>query len=195
MPEQVSAQPANEVIGERGTSVGSSLKNTGAKPAAHRLPTACHSLLINQFLSPLTNKRQDAFGGSREDRCRFLIEIVTGIKRQEGSGFPVMVRLVAEDTMEEGCWFAHRLEQVGADAIHPDFGLGGKEVRLEPMPYSQAWRVYLAKKIKEAVSIPVIAVGVIREPWVAERILAEEEADFVALRGLVHSLKRYYNLV
>jgi NADPH-dependent 2,4-dienoyl-CoA reductase/sulfur reductase-like enzyme len=49
------------------------------------------------------------------------------------------------------------------------------------MPYPQAWRVYLAKEIKKVVSIPVIAVGVIREPWVAERILAEEEADFVAL--------------
>ena len=148
---------------------------------------ACHGLLINQFLSPLTNKRQDSFGGSREDRCRFLIEIVKGIKSQAGSDFPVMVRLVAEDTieggvtLEEGCWFARRLEKVGADAIHPDFGLGGKEVRLEPMPYPQAWRVYLAKEIKEAVSIPVIAVGVIREPWVAERILAAGEADFVAL--------------
>jgi len=148
---------------------------------------ACHGLLINQFLSPLTNKRQDAFGGGREDRCRFLVEIVTGIKRQVGSDFPVMVRLVAEDTIEggvtlaEGRWFARRLEQVGADAIHPDYGLGSKEMRLEPMPYPQAWRVHLAKEIREAVSIPVIAVGVIREPWVAERVLVAEEADFVAL--------------
>ena len=61
---------------------------------------ACHGLLINQFLSPLTNKRQDTFGGSRENRCRFLVEIVTGIKSQVGADFPVMVRLVAEDTME-----------------------------------------------------------------------------------------------
>lgn len=148
---------------------------------------ACHGLLINQFLSPLTNKRQDAFGGDLENRCRFLVEIVTGIKRQVGSDFPVMVRLVAEDAMEggvtlaEGRWFARRLEEAGADAIHPDFGLGGKEVRLEPMPYPQAWRVYLAKEIKKAVSIPVIAVGVIREPWVAEDVLVTGEADFVAL--------------
>ena len=148
---------------------------------------ACHGLLINQFLSPLTNRRQDTFGGSRENRCRFLIEIVTGIKSQVGSDFPVMVRLVAEDTMEggvtleEGRRFARRLEEVGADAIHPDFGLGGKELRLEPMPYPQAWRVYLAKEIKKAVSIPVIAVGVIREPWVAEGVLDAGRADFVAL--------------
>ena len=52
----------------------------------------------------------------------------------------------------------------GVDAIHPDFGLGGKEKRLEPMPYPQAWRVFLAERTKRAVSLPVIAVGVIREP-------------------------------
>ena len=148
---------------------------------------ACHGLLINQFLSPLTNRRQDTFGGSREKRFRFLAEIVTGIKRRVGADLPVMVRLVAEDTIEggvtlaEGRWFARRLEQLGADAIHPDFGLGSKEMRLEPMPYPQAWRVYLAKEIKKAVSIPVIAVGVIREPQVAEDVLAAGEADFIAL--------------
>ncbi len=148
---------------------------------------ACHGLLINQFLSPLTNKRQDEYGGGRESRVRFLVEIVEGIKRRVGADFPVMVRLVAEDvveggvTPEEGRWFACRLEGAGADALHPDFGLGGKEKRLEPMPYPQAWRVYLAERIKQVVSIPVIAVGVIREPGVAEEILETGKADFVAL--------------
>lgn len=148
---------------------------------------ACHGLLINQFLSPLTNQRQDEYGGDRENRIRFLVEIVAGIKRRVGADFPVMVRLVAEDlvaggvTPEEGRWFARCLEETGADAIHPDFGLGDKEKRLEPMPYPQAWRVYLAERIKRAVSIPVIAVGVIREPEVAEEILQTGRADFVAL--------------
>ena len=148
---------------------------------------ACHGLLINQFLSPLTNRRQDEYGGSREDRIRFLAEIVEGIKRHVGADFPVMVRLVAEDALdgglalEDGRWLARCLEEVGADAIHPDFGLGGKEKRLEPMPYPQAWRAYLAEEIKAAVSIPVIAVGVIREPQVAEEILEAGKADFVAL--------------
>lgn len=148
---------------------------------------ACHGLLINQFLSPLTNQRQDEYGGDRENRIRFLVEIVEGVKRRVGVDFPVMVRLVAEDvteggvTPEEGRWFARRLEEAGADAIHPDFGLGGKEKRLEPMPYPQAWRVYLAERIKQVVSLPVIAVGVIREPGVAEKILEAGKADFVAL--------------
>ena len=148
---------------------------------------ACHGLLINQFLSPLTNQRQDEYGGDRENRIRFLVEIVEGIKRRVGVDFPVMVRLVAEDmieggvTPEEGRWFARRLKEAGVDALHPDFGLGGKEKRLEPMPYPQAWRVYLAERIKQVVSIPVIVVGVIREPGVAEEILETGKADFVAL--------------
>ncbi len=152
---------------------------------------ACHGLLINQFLSPLTNRRQDDYGGNRENRLRFLLEIVEGIKLYLGD-FPVMVRLVAEDlleggiTLEDGQWFAHRLEEAGADAIHPDFGMGGKEKRLEPMPYPQGWRAYLAEGIKRAVNIPVIAVGVIREPEVAEGILQAGKADFVALgRALI----------
>ena len=152
---------------------------------------ACHGLLINQFLSPLTNRRQDDYGGNRENRLRFLQEIVEGIKLYLGD-FPVMVRLVAEDlregglTLEDGQWFARRLEEAGADALHPDFGLGGKEKRLEPMPYPQGWRAYLAEGIKRAVNIPVIAVGVIREPEVAEEILEAGKADFVALgRALI----------
>jgi len=153
---------------------------------------ACHGLLINQFLSPLTNQRQDEYGGDRNNRIRFLVEIVKGIKHRVGAGYPVLVRLVAEDlldggvTLEEGRWFARRLEEAGADAIHPDFGLGSKEKRLDPMPYPQAWRVYLAEETKKQVSIPVIAVGVIREPHVAEEILKTGKADFIALgRALI----------
>ena len=153
---------------------------------------ACHGLLINQFLSPLTNTRQDQYGGDPESRLRFLLDILQGIKLGLASDFPVMVRLVAEDllegglTLEDTAWYARRLQEAGADAIHPDFGLGTKEKRLEPMPYPQAWRVYLAERIKKSVSIPVIAVGVIREPGVADEILAAGKADFVALgRALI----------
>ena len=183
VPRALTRQQVEEAIGQY---VGAARRAHEAGFDAVELQ-ACHGLLINQFLSPLTNRRQDKYGGSRENRVGFLIEIVEGIRRRVGLDFPVMVRLVAEDlveggvTPEEGCWFAHRLEEAGADAIHPDFGLGGKEKRLEPMPYPQAWRVYLAERIKQAVSIPVIAVGVIREPRVAEEILEAGKADFVAL--------------
>jgi len=183
VPRALSREEVLEVIREY---VGAARRARQAGFDAVELQ-ACHGLLINQFLSPLTNKRKDEYGGSRENRVRFLVAIVKGIKRNVGSDFPVMVRLVAEDvlegglTLDDGRWFASRVEQAGADAIHPDFGLGGKEKRLEPMPYPQAWRVYLAEEIKKAVSVPVIAVGVIREPRVAEEILEAGKADFVAL--------------
>ena len=188
MPRALSHEEIVEVIGEY---VEAARRARQAGFDAVELQ-ACHGLLVNQFLSPLTNRRRDEYGGNRENRIRFLVEILEGIKRHVGFDFPVMVRLVAEDvldgglTLEDGRWFAHRLEQGGADAIHPDFGLGGKEKRLEPMPYPQAWRVYLAEKMKARISIPVIAVGVIREPWVAEEILLAGKADFVALgRALI----------
>ncbi len=153
---------------------------------------ACHGLLINQFLSPYTNKRQDEYGGDPGNRLRFLLEILEGIKRNCGSDFPVMVRLVAQDLVEGGicledaAWFARQLQEAGADSIQPDFGLGKQEKRLEPMPYRQAWRVYLAEAMKQAVHLPVIAVGVIREPNVAEQVLESGRADFVALgRALI----------
>jgi len=188
IPRALSHEETAEVIGEY-VEAAHRAKQAGFDAVELQ---ACHGLLINQFLSPLTNQRQDEYGGSRENRIRFLVEIVEGIKRHVDADFPVMVRLVAEDlldgglTLEDGRWFAQRLEQSGADSIHPDFGLGDKEKRLEPMSYPQAWRVYLPEAIKTAVSIPVIAVGVIREPQVAEGILEAGQADFVALgRGLI----------
>ncbi|MGQ9681389.1 MAG: oxidoreductase [Anaerolineae bacterium] len=188
VPKALSHDQVEEVIGQYS---GAAKRAYQAGFDAVELQ-ACHGLLINQFLSPLTNKRRDGYGGSRENRIRFLVEIVEQIKRHLGPDFAVMVRLVAEDmlagglTLEDTRWFATRLEAAGADAIHPDFGLGGKEKRLEPMPYPQAWRAYLAEEIKKVVSIPVIAVGVIREPHIADEILETGKADLVALgRALI----------
>jgi len=188
LPKVLSLEEAREIIGKY---VQAARRAQQAGFDAVELQ-ACHGLLINQFLSPLTNKRQDEYGGDREHRLHFLLKILEGIKFHLGFDFPVMVRLVAEDllegglTLEDAIWFARRLQETGADAIHPDFGLGGKEKRLEPMPYPQGWRVYLAEEIKKAVGIPVITVGVIREPRVAEEILEANKADFVALgRALI----------
>ena len=153
---------------------------------------AGHGLLINQFLSPLTNKRTDEFGGDLEGRVRFPAMIIRRIKEYAGDDFPVSVRLGVEEFSEggigisEGKLIAKRLCEAGADAIHVTLGKTSREKRLEPMPYPQGWRTYLAEEIKRAVDVPVIAVGVIREPWYAEKILEEGKADYVALgRALI----------
>lgn len=145
-----------------------------------------HSLLVNQFLSPLYNKRRDGYGGSIEKRTRFAREIREGIKRLCGD-FPVSIRLGVKDfveggnDVEEGKEVAKVLENSGYDCIQGDVGFGDKEYRLEPMGYEEGWRVYLASEIKKVLRIPVVAVGVIRHPDFAERIIKEGKADFIAL--------------
>jgi 2,4-dienoyl-CoA reductase-like NADH-dependent reductase (Old Yellow Enzyme family) len=153
---------------------------------------AGHGLLINQFLSPLYNKRRDEFGGSLDGRVRFLEMIVEKIRDYAGKSFPISVRLGVEEfeeggiKIEEGRQIAKKLSDAGVDAIHVTLGGTSMEKRLEPMPYPQGWRVYLAEEIKKVVDVPVIAVGVIREPWFAEKILQEGKADFIALgRALI----------
>ena len=146
-----------------------------------------HGLLINQFLSPLSNKRSDRYGGSRENRLRFVADIVERIRELCGGRFPITIRFAADDmvdggiTPEEGKSLAIGLEAIGIDMIQADLGLCPKEKRLEPMPYQQGWRAHLAKGLKEVTAVPIAAVGVIREPEFAERLLAHNEADLVVL--------------
>jgi len=153
---------------------------------------AGHGLLINQFLSPLTNRRKDEFGGSLDGRTRFAKMVIEKIKEYAGDDFPISVRLGVEEFTEggiainEGKVIAKELVDAGADAIHVTLGNTDREKRLEPIPYLQGWRTYLAEQVKKEVNVPVITVGVVREPWFAEKILEEGKADFVALgRALI----------
>jgi 2,4-dienoyl-CoA reductase-like NADH-dependent reductase (Old Yellow Enzyme family)/thioredoxin reductase len=154
---------------------------------------AAHGLLIDQFLSPLTNKRTDEFGGSLENRVRFAKLIIDKIKQLCGQNFTVTARLGVVDfidgglTLEESVEIAKAYEEMGYAAVHGDVGFGSKEKRLEPMQYPEAWRGYMAKALKDGgVKIPVIAVGMIRNPERAEEILENGEADLIGLgRALI----------
>lgn len=147
-----------------------------------------HGYLINQFLSPNTNLRTDEYGGSFENRMRFVEEIVVGIKNMCGNDFPVSIRLSVDEfeeggtTIELSKQIAQYLEKIGADAIHASCGnYNSMDKMIESMMFEQGWRVYLAQAVKEAVTIPVITVGVIREPEFADKILADGKADFIAM--------------
>ncbi len=154
---------------------------------------AAHGLLVNQFMSPLTNKRSDQFGGSLENRVRFAQLILKRIKDLCGAEYPVMARIGAIDfvkggvTIEEGAQMAKLFGEMGYAALHADIGFGSKEKRLEPMQYPEAWRGYLAAEFKKAgVPVPVVAVGMIRNPRRAEEILRKGEADLIGLgRALI----------
>lgn len=156
-----------------------------------------HGYLIQQFLSPYTNHRTDAYGGTLENRMRFLSEIITAIKN-EMPDYPVSVRISADEflksigvtrqglELEESIAIAKELEKLGVDIINVSAGLyETANATIEPMSYPEGWRTYLIKGIKEAVTIPVMGVGVIRHPEFAEKLLKEGNQDFVAM-GRTH---------
>lgn len=154
---------------------------------------AAHGYLIQQFLSPYTNQRKDEYGGSFENRMRFLEEIVTGIKERCGRDYPLIVRLTVDEmferiglpemgyNLETGKRIAKHLEELGVDAINVSSACYDTyNYWLEPTTFKPGWRKFLAKEIKETVSIPVIAASVIRTPDQAEKQLQEGYQDFVA---------------
>lgn len=154
---------------------------------------AAHGYLLNQFLSPYTNKRTDRFGGSPENRMTFIREIILGIRRACGPTFPVSVRLSCDEyiegglTLADGVWIAQQLEQLGVAAINVSAGIyESGYASIEPQGLPEGWKKHLAAEIKKNVSIPVIAVNNIKYPSTAEHYLEEGVCDFVAIgRGQI----------
>lgn len=154
---------------------------------------AAHGYLLNQFLSPYTNKRTDRFGGSPENRMAFIREIILGIRHACGPTFPVSVRLSCDEyiegglTLADGIWIAQQLEQLGVAAINVSAGIyESGYASIEPQGLPEGWKKHLAAEIKKNVSIPVIAVNNIKYPSTAERYLEEGVCDFVAIgRGQI----------
>ena len=155
---------------------------------------SAHGYLLHQFLSPVTNQRTDEYGGPLENRTRFICNIIKGIKEACGKDFPIIVRLSADEcyrfigqegkgyTLAEGVKIAKILENAGIDAI--DVSSAGYDTFnywLEPVSFEPGWRKFMAKAIKEAVSIPVLAANLIRSPEQAEAQLKEGVQDFVCL--------------
>ena len=149
-----------------------------------------HGYLINGFLSPYLNRRNDRYGGSLENRMRFLLEIVVGIRAACGKDFPLGVRLSAEEFLgDKGnelsttCQIAAELERAGVDFLDVSSTIPDSPVPacIEPGTYDQGWKKYMAAEIKKQVKIPVISVANIKEPDVAEAILREGCCDLVGV--------------
>ncbi len=151
-----------------------------------------HGYLINQFLSPLINARQDAYGGSLKNRMRFLQEVHDAVRQEVGPSYPVTIKLTAADNipggfaLEEAVTVARNLEEWGIDAIEVssgtvDAGEEGPARRKIDSPEREAYNAPYARRIKAKVKVPVIVVGGFRSPKVGEAILEKEGADFIAL--------------
>jgi 2,4-dienoyl-CoA reductase-like NADH-dependent reductase (Old Yellow Enzyme family)/thioredoxin reductase len=154
-----------------------------------------HGYLINEFLSPYTNKRTDVYGGSFENRLRFPIEVIQAVRSKVGKHYPLILRLCGNEYIEndEGITLdlarkiAPRLVAAGIDILHVTGAIGDtRDNSIQPHYYSLGYNVYLAQGIKEVVDVPVITAGSITDPYMAERILEEGKADLIAIgRGLL----------
>ena len=147
-----------------------------------------HGYLIAQFLSVHANQRTDEYGGSFANRARFMIEVVAEVRKRVGEDYPILMRLSAEEFIKHG----YQVEDIvgilpdlvaaGTDVIHASIGTHGSPggITSAPAEYDAGWNVERAKKIKDAVDIPVIAVGRFTEPREADGVVASGDADMVA---------------
>jgi 2,4-dienoyl-CoA reductase (NADPH2) len=148
--------------------------------------------LISQFLSPLTNLREDKYGGSPENRMRFGVEVAEKVRKAVGPAYPIIIRLAGNDFMEgsntnkEACIFARELGKAGVDLFNVTGGWHETRIPQLTMFVPRGAFTYLAQGIKSAVSVPVIASNRINHPRIGEEIIRRGEADMVAVaRGLL----------
>ncbi|MEU3856354.1 NADH:flavin oxidoreductase/NADH oxidase [Streptomyces sp. NPDC028722] len=144
-----------------------------------------HGYLINQFLSPHSNHRTDAYGGSYENRTRFALEVVDAVREVWPDDKPVFFRISATDWLQDGGWtvedtvrFAHDLHAHGIDLM--DVSTGGNAAGVT-IPTGPGYQVPFAARVKAETPLPVSAVGLITEAGQAQKIVANGEADAVML--------------
>lgn len=153
---------------------------------------AGHSYLLCQFLSPVYNKRTDEFGGCPENRARFAKLVLEEVRKQVGSFFPIFLRFSAEDFVEDGNTLEDTLElleyfQEEADVLDVSAALNASlQYQIDANYMKDGWRSYMAKAVKEKFGKPCVTTGNIRNPEVAEKILADGDADIIGMgRGLI----------
>ena len=154
---------------------------------------AAHGYLLSQFLSPLVNQRTDEYGGVLANRARMILEVLRSIRHAVGRDYPVLIKLNSEDFVEGGfsvedmLELSALLENAGIDAIEMSGGTGSETSKYQPVRFgavskeNEAYYRDAARRYKQRVKVPLILVGGIRSPDVAERLVAEGTADYIAL--------------
>ncbi len=146
-----------------------------------------HGYLVAQFMSQHTNKRVDEFGGSLYNRMRFPVEVIRNVRRKVGGSFPIIFRMSADEkvvdgrNIEESAAVAAIVENAGIDALHVSVGVYASMPYIVPPPdVAPGFNLSNAGEIKKAVSVPVIAVGRINDPVLAEQAIRTGKTDLLA---------------
>ncbi len=151
-----------------------------------------HGYLIDQFLSPLTNRRTDDYGGGRENRGRFLMEAYQAVRRAVGADYPVLIKLNGSDFLNNGLdiddavYFARQLDAAGIDGIEVSGGTPASGPRSPARqkingPEKEAYHLSLASQVRQAVACPLLAVGGFRSFEVAEAAIRKKTIDYVSM--------------
>lgn len=145
---------------------------------------SAHGYLLNQFFSPLSNKRNDEYGGDVIGRIRIHLDIIKAVRDAVGHDFSILLRLGASDYMDGGTTIedskiaAKEFEKAGVDMLDISGGFNGYVI---PENNTQGWFAPLTEEIKSVVSIPVILTGGITEPDAAEKLLSDGKADLIGV--------------
>lgn len=189
MPRELSIEEIGEIVGKFADGAERVVRAGADGIELHM----AHGYLVNQFFSPETNMREDGYGGNTENRSRFAREIVEAIRKRVPGDFPVICRISADEYTEKGLKLeeskaiAKTLETAGASALHVSACNSSSAVYNIPCYYlEEGCFIELAAGLKPVVSVPIITVGRILRPEMAEKALAENKADLVSMgRSLI----------
>ncbi|QQE76946.1 NADH:flavin oxidoreductase/NADH oxidase [Alicyclobacillus sp. SO9] len=183
-PRELSTDEVKEIVGKFSAAARRAVQAGVDTIELH----GAHGYLIHQFQSPLTNQRTDVYG---EDLARFGVEVIQAVKAEMPKDMPLLIRISAVEYADGGYDISHAIElskryqSAGADVIHVSSGGEGKPGKRQPGNYP-GYQVPFARAVKDAVNIPVIAVGMLENYQLAESVLGNEDADLIALaRGLL----------
>ena len=187
-PEAMTQEDINEIVAAFGHAARRAKEYGFDAVQLH----AAHGYLINQFLSPLTNRRTDEYGGSIENRSRFLLEVYHRVRLATGAHFPVLAKLNGSDNLAGGLdvsdavHAARLLDKATIDAIEVSGGTSasGEENPVRTKingPDREGYNLELARSIREAVRCPVMAVGGFRSLNVSNRALGEDGIDYISM--------------